>query len=310
MTYSTPQRLTHRLSTLLNRRLGYSAQLRLFFFPYLIGTLVLVALPALAAGWIAFTRYNAIAAPVWTGLDNFQAMLGSAFARSGLRNSLIFVLTAVPLRMLGALGLALLLQRKGRTFGLLRAAIYLPTIIPEVAYALIWLWIFNPLYGPLNAILSGLGLIGPDWLAEPGTARLAIVIMLGFQIGEGFVILLAGLQNIPRAYFESAEVDGASAWQKFWGITLPLLLPVLLLLTFRDLIVSLQATFTPSFVMTYGGPYYATTFAPLLIYELAFDFFDFGMASAAMVVLYLLLALVMAGILNLIDGFKVIDGLG
>lgn len=310
MTHPAIHHPTRRLAQFLSQRLGYHTQLRLFFSPYLVGTLLLVALPALAAGWIAFNRYSAIAPPVWAGVDNFRAMWASAFVRSGLRNSLIFVLTAVPLRMLGALGLALLLQRRGRSFGLLRAAIYLPTIIPEVAYALIWLWIFNPLYGPLNTILSGLGLVGPDWLAEPGTARLAIVIMLAFQIGEGFVILLAGLQNIPHAYFESAEVDGASPWQKFWGITLPLLLPVLLLLTFRDLIVSLQATFTPAFVMTYGGPYYATTFAPLLIYELAFDFFDFGMASAAMLVLYLLLALVMAGILNLIDGFKVSDGLG
>lgn len=310
MTHPASPTKKQRLAQFPNWQLGYHAQLRLFFSPYLIGTLLLVAVPALAAGWIAFHRYSAIAPPVWAGADNFRTMWESAFVRSGLRNSLIFVLTAVPLRMLGALGLALLLQRRGRAFGLLRAAIYLPTIIPEVAYALIWLWIFNPLYGPLNAILGGLGLVGPDWLAEPGSARAAIVIMLAFQIGEGFVILLAGLQNIPRAYFESADVDGASPWQKFWSISLPLLLPVLLLLTFRDLIVSLQATFTPAFVMTYGGPYYATTFAPLMIYELAFDFFDFGLASAAMLVLYLLLALVMAGILNLIDGFKVMDGLG
>ncbi|MBN2146396.1 MAG: sugar ABC transporter permease [Anaerolineales bacterium] len=302
--------LAHRRDNPLTRRWGYSTQLRLFFLPYLAGTIVLVALPALAAVFIAFTRYNAIAAPVWNGLENFQQILHSALIRSGLRNSLIFVLAAVPLRILGALGLALLLQRPGRVFGLYRAAVYLPTIIPEVAYALIWLWIFNPLYGPLNALLAGLGLGGPNWLTEPGSARLAVIIMLSFQLGEGFVVALAGLQNIPRYLYESAEIDGAGSWQKFWGITLPLILPVLLLLAFRDLVVSLQATFTPSFVMTYGGPYYATTFAPLLIYELAFDFFDFGIASATMLALYILLALIVAGVLNLLDGFKVEDVLG
>ena len=132
-----------------------------------------------------------------------------------------------------------------------------------------------------------------------------------------YTALTEHIRDVPSLYIKRGRAL-ARLGNTVAGIALALLpagyreprLPVLLLLTFRDLIVSLQATFTPAFVMTYGGPYYATTFAPLLIYELAFDFFDFGLASAAMIVLYLLLALVMAGILNLIDGFKVMDGLG
>ena len=287
------------------RQLNYGRQLRLFLAPYVLGTLLLIVLPALVTLFIAFTRYDAVTPPVWAGLENFQRAFSSPLVRSGLRNTLIFVLLAVPLRLLGAFGLALLLQPGGRLFAFFRAAAYLPTIIPEAAYALIWLWIFNPLFGPLNASLGALGLPAPDWLANETTARLAIVLMLSFQIGEGFIVALAGLQNIPRAYYEAAAVDGASRWQMFAHITLPLLTPLLLLLSFRDLIVSLQSTFTPSFMMTYGGPYYATTFAPLLIYELAFDFFDLGLGSAVLVITYLLLGLIVIQTLNMVDGLKV-----
>jgi len=273
--------------------------LTLFLLPYLLGTLLLVVIPALATLALAFTDYNFIRPPVWDGLDNFRTLWASPLVRLSLRNSFLFLALAVPLRLLGALFLALLLQAKRRPFGLFRAAVYLPTVIPEAAYALLWLWLFNPLYGPVNLILAWLGLPTPAWLAEPGTAVLAIVIMSFFQLGEGFVVLLAGLQNIPHALYEAARVDGASAWQSFWRITLPLLLPWLLLLTFRDLIMSLQNTFTPTFIMTYGGPYYATTFIPLLIYEIAFDIFDFGLAAAVLVVTYILLGLIALGLFNL-----------
>ncbi len=280
-------------------RISHQKQYRLFLLPYFSGALILVVLPALVTLAISLTKYTTVGAPAFVGLENFRALFDSAYVRTGLRNSLIFLLLAVPLRVLGALGLALFLREKRPLFGVLRAAVYLPTVIPEVAYALIWLWIFNPLYGPLNILLARLGLPAPAWLIDPALARLAIVMMLAFQLGEGFVVLLAGLQSIPRSYYEAAAVDGASAWQKFWQITLPLLAPWLLLLTFRDVLVSLQNTFTPSFVMTYGGPYYATTFLPLLIYEIGFDFFDFGLAAALLVFVYFCLALLVFGVLNL-----------
>lgn len=294
-------RLKHRST------LSYQAQLHLFLIPYLLGTVILVILPALATVAVSLTVYNSIAPPQWVALDNFRRLFTSPYVMTSLRNTLIFVLLAVPLRVLGALILALLLQRQQRLFGLYRASVYMPTVIPEVAYALIWLWIFNPLYGPLNFLLAAAGLPTPAWLVEPVTARLAIVIMLTFQLGEGFVVLLAGLQNIPLAFYEAARVDGASDWHCFWKITLPLILPWLLILTFRDLMMSLQNTFTPSFVLTYGGPYYATTFVPLLLYELAFDFFDFGLAAALLVLTYLLLALLVIGVLSLAGGSRHAD---
>ncbi|PIE80293.1 MAG: ABC transporter permease [Chloroflexi bacterium] len=278
----------------------YQAQLRLFLIPYLVGSLLLVIIPAIATVLIAFTDYKAVALPKFVGLANFKELLESGLVRISLRNSTIFVILAVPLRILGALLLALLLQRKGRLFSFSRASVYVPTIIPEAAYALLWLWIFNPVYGPLNIALRAVGLPAPAWLTEPGTAQLAIIILSLFQIGEGFVVLLAGLQSIPRSFFESAVVDGANGWQCFWRITLPLLAPWLMLLTFRDLLVSLQNTFAPSFIITYGGPYYATTYVPLLIYELAFDYFELGLAAALLLLTYMLLGLIVLGLVNLI----------
>lgn len=296
-------------STLLRRwsLRRYNVQIWLFVLPYLVGALVLTILPALATVSIAFADYNAVSTPTWAGLNNFVRLLNSAYVRISLRNTIFFLTLAVPLRISGALLLALLLQSDRRWFGLHRAAVYLPTVIPEVAYALIWLWILNPVYGPLNMVLAGFGLQGPAWLAEPTTARLSIVLLSLFTIGEGFVILLTGLRTIPRSYFEAARVDGATVWQSFWRITFPLIMPWLLLLTFRDLVISLQNTFTPSFVLTYGGPYYATTFVPLLLYELAFDFFDFGMAAALLVFTYVIIGLVIIGILNLVGSERGVD---
>ncbi|MGB4803157.1 MAG: sugar ABC transporter permease [Anaerolineae bacterium] len=279
---------------------AYETQARLFLIPFFLGSLILIVLPALITLGVAFTKYNAIQPPTWVGLNNFRALLASPLARLSLRISLQFIFLAVPLRLLGALLLALLLQQGGRLFGGLRAAVFLPTILPEGAYALIWLWILNPLYGPLNAVLHAVGLPTPDWLLDPATARMSLVLMSLFTIGEGMVLLLVGLKTIPRVIYEAARVDGANAWQSFWRISLPLLTPWLLLLTFRDIVVTLQNTFTPSFVMTYGGPYYATTFVPLLVFELAFDLFDFGLAAAMTVILYLLTSLLVVGIVNLV----------
>ncbi|MEA3335956.1 MAG: sugar ABC transporter permease [Chloroflexota bacterium] len=279
---------------------SYQTQTRLFLVPYLLGTLVLVVLPALATVAISFTEYNAIRPPTWVGLENFAKVLSSPLVRLSLRNSFLFVLLAVPLRILGALLLALLLQPAGRHLGFFRTSVYIPTIIPETAYALIWLWVFNPLYGPLNAFLNWLGLPVVGWLVEPQSAQLAMVVMALFQIGEGFIVALVALRTIPRSLYEAATVDGANKWQSFWRITLPLIVPWLLLLSLRDLVVSLQNTFAPTFIMTYGGPYYATTYVPLLLYELGFDFFKFGEAAALLVVFYVLTGLLAIGMINLV----------
>jgi multiple sugar transport system permease protein len=188
---------------------------------------------------------------------------------------------------LGALLLALFYSRARRGIGIYRAAAYLPTVIPDAAYALTWTWIFNPLYGPLNALLLTLGLPAPNWLTDSAWTLHALILMSLFQIGEGFVILLVGLRHIPREVYDAARVDGANRWQTFSAITFPLLTPWLVLLTVRDLVITFQNTFTPAYLMTRGGPYYATFFLPQLAYELAFDGLRFGQAAAVMVLIFI-----------------------
>lgn len=261
---------------------GYRTQLWLMLLPFLGGTLLLVALPALLSAGLAFTAYDALGPPVWTGFANLRFVLGDPLTRIAVGNTVWFVLLAVPLRVLGALLLALLLDRERRGVGVYRSAVYLPTIIPDAAYALIWLWVFNPLFGPVNAILGWLGLPTPGWVADESTARYPFLVMSLFQIGEGFLILLAGLRSAPRELFDAAAIDGAGAMRTFRSLTLPLLAPWLLLLTFRDIIVAIQYPFTPSFLMTGGGPHHATLFLPFLVWEEAFERFRFGSGSVLM----------------------------
>ena len=261
--------------------------------PFLVGAMLLLGLPALMSAGLAFTSYDALSPPVWVGFRNFRTLAADPLAGVALTNTLIFVLLAVPLRVLGALALALLLSRRRRCVGAYRSAVYLPTVIPDVAFALIWLWIFNPLYGPVNQVLDALGLPTPGWLADAETAKYPFVVMSLFQIGEGFLVLLVGVRGISRDYYDAGAVDGGSDLRMFRWITLPLLAPWLLLMTFRDVIVVLGFTFTPSVVMTGGDPYYSTLFLPLLIYEEAFDRLRFGMGSALMLLLFLVTAVLL-----------------
>ena len=282
----------------------YRGTLYLLLAPYLIGVATLVIVPVALSFGLAFTSYDGLSAPRWRGLGNFRELASDPLFRIAVHNSLIFVALTVPLRMVIALGLALLLRRARRGVGIYRAAIYVPTIVPGVAYALVWLWIFNPRYGPLNGLLERLGLPTPAWLIDHATALPAIALIALFQIGEAFLVLLAGLRDIPDDCRHASALDGAGPFALLRHITLPLLAPWLLLLTIRDIIVSVQNTFTPALLMTGGGPYYATLFVPLLMYETAFDRFRFGLGAAMM-----LLVLGIVGALILLT-YRAVGGFG
>lgn len=258
----------------------YQRSLYLLLAPFLLGVGLLVILPAALTLGVSFTSYDGLAPPRWSGLENFRALGEDGLFRTALANSALFVALTVPLRTLITLGLALLLARPRRGVGLYRAAVYLPTLVPGVAYALIWLWILNPLYGPLNRLLFAFGLPAPAWLVDPRTALAAVAFAALFQLGEGFVVLLAGLQEIPDEYYEAAALDGAGYLVRLRFLVLPLLTPWILLIVIRDLIVSVQSSFTPVLLMTGGGPYHATLLLPLLIYQTVFDRFRFGEGAA------------------------------
>jgi multiple sugar transport system permease protein len=275
-------------------------QLALMLAPYLIGLAGLIALPGLLTFAMAFFEYDLIRSPDFVGFENFRELVDDGIFRTAVQNSLVFAAIAVPLRLLAALGLALLLHRRFRAVGFHRAAAALPTVVPDIAYGLLWLWLFNPLYGPVNLILEWGGtrqdtiwggLPSPQWLTHPNDARAAIIIMSLFTIGEGFVLLLATRQALPRELYELAEVEDADWLYVFWRITLPLMTPLLLLLLARDTILSFQTTFVPALIVTDGGPPpYSTTYVPLFVYQNAFEYLRYGYAAAATLTMFALTA--------------------
>lgn len=259
----------------------------LLLAPYLIGLAALVFLPAVLTFGLAFFRWDLLGPAEFAGMENFRELAGDAvFARS-LRNSLSFAAWAVPLRLVGAVGLALLLHRRFRGVGAYRTAAWVPTVVPDIAWGLIWLWILNPLYGPLNLLLENVGLGAQQWLSDPGSARLSVVLMSLFTIGEGFLVALATRQEIPVEVEEMAAVEGAGPWHTFRRVVLPLMAPTLLLLLFRDTVFSLQASFVPALIVHEGGPPpFATTYLPLFVYRNAFEFLRYGYAAAATMVMF------------------------
>lgn len=274
------------------RHLSYHNRLHLLLLPYLLGVLLLVILPALLSFSLAFFRYDALSPPRWVGTLNFTLIYTDELFALSVQNAAALVLLPVPLRVAGAFLVACLLRRNGRFLGWFRAAIYLPSVIPSAAYALAWLWILNPLFGPLNLLLRSIGLNAPSWFVDPMWAKPGLILMSLWQIGEGFLVCLAALQDIPPSLEEAARVDGANGRQLFRYITLPLMAPILLLLSFRDAILTFQESLATLLLTTGGGPYYNTYTLPLFIYEQGFDLLSFGTASASLWVMYLLTGLI------------------
>ncbi len=259
--------------------------------PFLAGVAVLVVAPALVTLAMSLFEWDLLQPARFLGLGNFRELVGDAAFRASLRNSLIYVVIAVPLRVVIALGLALLLHRRIRGVGVERSAVFFPTVIPDVAYALLWLWILNPLYGPLNLLLGALGLPTPSWLSASASARWGVIIMGLFLIGEGFLIALAARRAVPDELYDMASASGAGPWSRFARVTLPLMTPALLLMAARDTILSFQATFVPALLVTEGGPPpYGTTYLPLFVYRNAFEYLRYGYASAATVLMFVLTA--------------------
>ena len=264
-----------------------SRHLALMLAPYLFGIAALIAAPGVVTFALSLYEYDLIRSPRFLGLDNFRELVDDELFRTSVRNSLMFMAFAVPLRLAGALALALLLHRRYRGVGAYRTSSYLPSVVPDVAYALLWFWIFNPLYGPLNLALDALGGPTPQWLTDPHDAQWAIIVMSLFLIGEGFLVALATRQSLPRDLYELAELESASPLYVFGRVTLPLMAPTLLLLLFRDTIFSFQATFVPALIVTEGGPpQYATTYLPLFVYQNAFEYLRYGYAAAATLAMF------------------------
>ena len=259
--------------------------------PLLVSTAVLVVLPALVAVVFAFTHYDALSPPRFAGLANFRTLWHDPLFWMAVRNSAFIGVVSVPLRVGLALGLALLLMRQRRFSRAARIAVFLPSVVPEIAYALLWLWMLSPEYGPIGLALQATGLERHNLLLSPWGARRSIVLMGLFQIGELYIVLLAARRELPAELYELCAMEGVSAFWTFRNVTLPLLIPTIIFLGARDVAWSFQATFIPALVITKGGPEFATLFLPLYIYQNGFEYLRFGYASAMTVAMFILTGL-------------------
>ena len=257
----------------------------LLLAPFALGVVTLLLVPAVLNLGYAFTDHTGFGTPSFTGLANLRRLVADPLFLASLRASLLFALLAVPLRLLVAttFGIALARPRPGARWQ--RVLVYLPTVLPDITLALAFLWLFNPLYGPVNGLLGALGLPEPVWLSSTWGARWVIVVMMVFPIGEAFLVVLAGRREIPGELYEAAAVDGASPVQALTRITLPRLFPLLVLLTARDLVLSLQVNFVPTYLLTDGGPEGATLFLPVYVFDQAFEFLAFGYGATITLVL-------------------------
>jgi multiple sugar transport system permease protein len=288
-----------------SRFLKYQSRIYLILVLYLTGVGLLVFLPAVMAFVMAFFHYDAISTPLWNGLTNFIIAYSDELFQLSVQNALALIILPVPLRVFGALLVARLMQRRGRLTNWFRAAVLLPNTIPLAAFAVAGLWIFNPLYGPVNHLISSLGVVPPSWFVDPLWAKPALILLSFWSIGEGFLICLAVLQDIPVEIEEAAKVEGAGRLASFSFITLPIAAPTLALLALRDMVLTFQNSFIYVTLTTAGGPYYATYTLSHFIYEQGFDMLSFGVASAALWVLYALTGLLVASLFYIVKTWNI-----
>lgn len=264
----------------------------LFISPWLIGFLVFIVGPMFFSLYISFTRWNIVGDPKWVGLANYQRIFVSdRDFRQALLVTFKYALIYLPLSTIVGLAMALALHAKLKGVGIFRTLFYLPYVVPGIAATLVWVWVLNGRFGLLNTVLGWVGITGPNWFGDPKTALYGIVMISLWGVGGSAVIYLAGLQNIPDHLYEAALVDGASEWQKFRFITIPMLSPTIFYLLVIGLIGVFQ-TFTSSFVATGGGPLKSTFFYMLYIYNKAWESLRMGYASALAWILFAIIMLI------------------
>ena len=252
-----------------------------FLAPWLLGLVGITIGPMLASLYLAFTDYNLLQDPNFTGLENIQRMVGDERLGKSLVATLTYVVVSVPIQLAVALGLALLLDRGIRGLALYRSVLYLPSLLgASVAIAVLWRLVFGG-EGLVNAFLGLFGIQGPAWVAEPDTALGTLIVLHVWTFGAPMVIFLAGLRQIPRQYYDAASTDGANKWQQLRSITLPLLSPIIFFNLVLGLIGSFQS-FTQAFIVSNGsgGPADSTLFFSLYLYQEGFAGFRMGYASA------------------------------
>jgi multiple sugar transport system permease protein len=275
----------------------------LFMSPWIIGFSVFILYPALASLYYSFTNYDLLSTPSFVGLDNYRFMFTKdpQFWQA-MRNTIWMICVGVPLSMLVALGTAMLLTRPRRGMKAYRTILFLPTMAPPVAAALAFFVIFNPATGPVNQLLSGIGIKNPPlWFYDPFWSKWGLLFLGLWVVGQTMIIYLAGLLDVPRHLYEAADIEGASPWQKFRHVTFPSLSPVLFFTLVIGVIAGFQY-FTQAYVASFavsgqateeasaavGSPQGSLLFYSIYLYLKGFSDFRMGYASAMAWMLLLL----------------------
>jgi len=262
-----------------------------FISPWLIGFFLFTIFPMGASLVLSFTKYDLLSSPKWIGLENYiNIFTNDERFISAIKATFYYVFTAIPLRLIFALFVAMLLVKDRKLVSVYRASYYIPSLIGgSVAVAVMWRQLFGS-SGALNSILLDLGLIESPigWLGNPKTAIWTLILLAVWQFGSPMLIFIAGLKQIPDSYYEAASIDGANNWQKFTKITIPTLTPIIFFNFIMQLISGFMA-FTESYLITEGGPFDKTLFYAVYLFEKAFVFYDMGYASALAWILLLIM---------------------
>ena len=264
----------------------------LFLSPWLLGFAIFDIYPLAASFYYSFTDYNVIQEPVWVGTANYRELFtADPLFWTSLWNTLYFTALSVPACLGFSILIAVLLNTKLPGMPIFRTIFFLPSIVPIVASAVLWMWVLNPDSGLVNAMLRAtFGIEGPGWLGSAEWSKPSLVIMSLWGIGAAIVVFLAGLNEVPQSLYESADLDGAGVWSKFRHVTLPMLTPVILFNLIMGLIGSFQY-FTQVYVMTQGRgiPLDSTMFYALYLYRTSFYYLRMGYGSAMAWILFLVI---------------------
>jgi len=261
----------------------------LFILPWLLGFFIWTAGPMVASAVISLLRWEIITPPSFVFLGNYGKLVQDPLFAKSLYNTAYYTFLAVALHVVGAFALAVALNVKLPGINIYRTIYYLPSVTPAVASSFLWLWVFNPNYGLLNALIDLLGLPWrPMWIFDPKLSKPSFVFMSMWGLGGPMVIFLAGLQGIPDDLYEAASIDGANAWRRFWSVTVPMMSPIIFFNLIMQIIGSFQV-FTAAYIMTGGGPSNSTLFYVLYLYRNAFEYFKMGYASALAWVLFVVI---------------------
>lgn len=283
----------------------------LYLVPALAGLVIWIYKPLVQTVQYSFFQWDLLPTnpEKFVGWSNYSRVLSMPQLWAALRTTGIFVGGMLVLSVLVPVVLAVLTQQVGpRSRGIYRAIIFVPVLVSPVVAATVWSFVLAPNGGFLDTVLSWFGVHSINWLAEPGTARLSIVMISGWKmLGFSVLIVSAGLAAISGDYYEAAEIDGASRWQAFRSVTLPLLSPTILFMVITSVLLSSQIIFPLLNSLTQGGPAGATTDIYYLLYQYGFSSFDVGLASAAAVLFFLLFGAVALLCVKLLDRFSFYD---